>query len=171
MLRSAIDTGMVDWVLPARDMPSRLASYTRVLGRLRLPPEDGPQPAQPEAVGADELEATLRGVLTYLRASTGRDFSYYKRATILRRLARRMSVNGIEELAAYLDFLRTTPAEAGGAAERPADQRHQFLPRPRRLRRARGAGSGDVRGQDLDRRGARLGAGLRHRRRGLLGSR
>ena len=31
MPRSAIATGMVDWVLPVGDMPSRLAAYTRVL--------------------------------------------------------------------------------------------------------------------------------------------
>ena len=48
-----------------------------------------------------------------MRAQTGRDFSYYKRATILRRIGRRMSVNGIEEMPAYLDFLRTHPGEAG----------------------------------------------------------
>ena len=113
MPRTAIATGMVDWVLPVADMPSRLASYTRVLRRLKLPPEDGPQPAQPVAVLPDELEATLRGILSYLRASTGRDFSYYKRATILRRIARRMSVNGIDELVTYHDFIRTHPGEAG----------------------------------------------------------
>ena len=52
-------------------------------------------------------------MLAYLRAQTGRDFSYYKRATILRRIARRMSVNGIEDLPAYLAFMRTHPGEAG----------------------------------------------------------
>ncbi len=65
MPRTAIATGMVDWILPVADMPSRLASYTRVLRRLKLPPEDGPQPAQPVAVLPDELEATLRGILSY----------------------------------------------------------------------------------------------------------
>jgi two-component system CheB/CheR fusion protein len=113
MPRTAIATGMIDWVLPVGDMPSRLASYTRVLRRLKLPPEDGPQPAQPLAVPPDELEATLRGILTYVRAGTGRDFSYYKRATILRRIGRRMSVNGIDELSTYLDFMRIHPGEAG----------------------------------------------------------
>jgi two-component system CheB/CheR fusion protein len=44
---------------------------------------------------------------------TGRYFTYYKRATILRRIARRMQVNGVEDLPGYLDFLRTHPGEAG----------------------------------------------------------
>ena len=113
MPRSSIATGMVDWILPVADMPRRLIDYTRVLRGLKLPPEDGPQPAQPLEAPADELEAALRGILTYLRASTGSDFSYYKRATILRRIGRRMSVNGVDNLAAYFDFIRTHPGESG----------------------------------------------------------
>ncbi|MDQ6639514.1 MAG: PAS domain S-box protein [Pseudomonadota bacterium] len=113
MPRSAIATGMVDWILRVGDMPPRLVEYNRVLGRLKLPPEEGPQPAQAAPVSGDDLEAGLREVLKYLRASTGRDFSYYKRATILRRVARRMSVNGTDALPAYLDFMRTHPGEAG----------------------------------------------------------
>ncbi|HEV7574431.1 MAG TPA: chemotaxis protein CheB [Caldimonas sp.] len=113
MPRSAIATGMVDWILRVGDMPSRLVAYTQVLGRLKLPPEDGPQPAQAAPAPADDLEAVLREVLKYLRASTGRDFTYYKRATILRRLGRRMSVNGIDDLPTYLAFMRTHPGESG----------------------------------------------------------
>ena len=47
----------------------------------------------------------------FLRTRTGRDFSYYKRATILRRIARRMQVNGVDELTAYL----ACPAHVGRA--------------------------------------------------------
>ena len=48
-----------------------------------------------------------------MRTRTGRDFSYYKRATILRRIARRMQVNGVTDLPAYLAVLRTHAGEAG----------------------------------------------------------
>ena len=113
MPRSAIATGMVDWVLRAADMPSRLAAYTALLGRLKLPPEDGPQLAAAAEPGADALEKSLREILAFVRSQTGRDFSYYKRATILRRMARRMSVNGIEDVGGYLAFVRTNPGEAG----------------------------------------------------------
>lgn len=58
-------------------------------------------------------EAALRDVLIFLRTRTGRDFAYYKRATILRRIGRRMQVNGIADLPGYLDCLRTRPGEAG----------------------------------------------------------
>ena len=52
-------------------------------------------------------------MLAFLRTRTGRDFAYYKRATIVRRIARRLQINGMEDLPAYLAFLRTHPGEAG----------------------------------------------------------
>ena len=41
MPRSAIDTGMVDWVLPVGDMPARLVEYQANEARLRLPAGGG----------------------------------------------------------------------------------------------------------------------------------
>ena len=114
MPRAAIATGMVDWVLKAAEMPQRLLAYQGNERRLRLPPEDGPHPAAsapPANSGTDE--AALRDVLGFLRTRTGRDFSYYKRATILRRISRRMQVNGVDDLPGYFLFLRTHPGEAG----------------------------------------------------------
>jgi two-component system CheB/CheR fusion protein len=113
MPRASIDTGMIDWVLEVDQIPKRLLEYHKSAGRLKLPPEEGPQPAPPREPTADEGEAALRDVLVFLRTRTGRDFSYYKRATILRRIARRMQVNGVDNLPAYLIFLRTHPGEAG----------------------------------------------------------
>ena len=52
-------------------------------------------------------------VLLFLRTRTGRDFSYYKRATIVRRISRRMQINGVERMPEYADFLRTHQGEAG----------------------------------------------------------
>ena len=111
MPSAAIATGMVDWVLPVQDMPQRLIDYHRLEPRLQLPPEDGPQPARESPMSPDGTEAALREVLTFLRTSTARDFTYYKRATILRRIGRRMQVNGVEDLRAYLNCLRTRPGE------------------------------------------------------------
>ena len=116
MPRAAIGTGMVDWVLPLAEMPQRLRSYHSLLPRLRLPPEDGPLPANGSAAGKganDDLEPALRELLAYVRSQTGRDFANYKRATVLRRIGRRMGVNGIEDLPGYLGFMRTHPGEAG----------------------------------------------------------
>lgn len=113
MPRTAIDTGMIDWVLPVAEMPARLLDYVEREKSLRLPPEEGPQPAQRVPPSADQDEAALREVLLYLRTRTGRDFSYYKRATIVRRIARRLQVNAVPDVPAYLTFLRTHPGEAG----------------------------------------------------------
>jgi two-component system CheB/CheR fusion protein len=110
---SAIDTGMIDWVLPVAEMPARLRDYVRQEKLLRLPPEHGPQPAQLIPPSADQDENALREVLAYLRVRTGSDFSYYKRATIVRRIARRLQVNGLDDIPSYLAFMRTHPGEAG----------------------------------------------------------
>ncbi|MEJ5988562.1 CheR family methyltransferase [Ramlibacter sp. PS3R-8] len=107
MPRTAIDTGMVDWVLPVQDMPARLLAYFRLESAITLPPEEPPR--DPSAAGAEETG--LRDVLNFMQARTGRDFSFYKRATMLRRLARRMRVNGVDNLAGYLICLRTRPGE------------------------------------------------------------
>jgi two-component system, chemotaxis family, CheB/CheR fusion protein len=109
MPRAAIGTGMVDWVLPVRDMPQRLLSYFRLEPQLKLPSEEGP--LLRELAKPQEGDAPLRDILTLLRTRTGRDFAHYKRATILRRIGRRMQVNGVETLPEYLDCLRTRPGE------------------------------------------------------------
>ncbi len=122
---TAISTGMVDWVLPVGEMPAKLLEFVRNERSMRLPPEE------PEAAGDDiktaeapggettavetrdpKDESAFREVLTHLRAQTGHDFTHYKRATVLRRLARRLQVNSIDDVPGYLSFLRTHPAEA-----------------------------------------------------------
>src|SRR5688572_26734742 len=113
MPRAAIETGMVYWVMRAAEIPQRLVEYMKQGKALKLPPEEGPQPAQPVKPSHDQAEAALREVLVFLRTRTGRDFSYYKRATILRRIARRMQVNGVDDVPGYLSYLRTHPGESG----------------------------------------------------------
>ena len=115
MAQTALATGMVDWVLPAREMGTRIAAYYRLESQLRLPPEQPPaqDAAMLEDAQSDPGEAALREVLAFVRDRTGRDFDDYKRATVLRRLGRRMQVNGVGNLQAYLDCLRTRPGEAG----------------------------------------------------------
>jgi two-component system, chemotaxis family, CheB/CheR fusion protein len=112
MPEAAIGTGMVDWVLPVEQMPGRLLEYVERERRLQVPPETGPHPALVPRIAPDSREQALREVLLLLRTKTGRDFSYYKRATIVRRIARRMQVNGLDDVGDYLTFLRTHPGEA-----------------------------------------------------------
>jgi two-component system CheB/CheR fusion protein len=99
MPRSAIATGLVDYVLPPAEMPAQLIAYAaRALGR-------APRRA---AAPADE---GMKKVFVLLRAQTGHDFSQYKESTIARRVERRMAVQQIGELREYVRFLQKTPAE------------------------------------------------------------
>jgi two-component system CheB/CheR fusion protein len=112
MPRSAIATGMVDWVLPVTEIAPRLLQYFAQEKILKLPPEEGPRSTEPGLPTSGDEEAGLRDVLNFLRTRTGRDFSAYKRATVVRRIARRMQVNAVADLPGYLDCLRTQPGEA-----------------------------------------------------------
>jgi len=109
MPRHAIDSSLVDFVLPVAEMPGKLIEIRRNASRIMLPPETEP----PSVVSQkDEDEAALRDILKLLRSRTGHDFSHYKRVTVLRRIARRLQVNQLHQLTAYRDFIREHPLEA-----------------------------------------------------------
>lgn len=102
MPRSAIATGMVDYVLPPNEMPARLLAYAnRAFGSSRLA-----APAEP-ASGPDGLEK----IFNLLRLQTGHDFSGYKRSTVTRRIERRMAVHQIDQLSDYVRYLQLTRNE------------------------------------------------------------
>ena len=113
MPRASITTGMVDWILPAAEMPTRLAEYWSNVKKIRLPEGTDPESAAAEQVSADSDKLALRKILQYMKARCGHDFSSYKRATVLRRVGRRMQVNGTPTLADYLAYLRMHPGEIG----------------------------------------------------------
>ena len=121
----AIGTGMVDWVLPVAQMAPKLLEFVQNEHAMRLPPEiegvDEPDVKVKEAPGGETVseethspadEAALVAVLKYLHAQTGHDFTHYKRATVLRRIARRLQVNSLTSIPEYLDVLRTRSGEA-----------------------------------------------------------
>ena len=121
MPRAAIDTGMVDWVLRAEQMPAKLVELVQNEKRIQLPPEssaDEKEESSEEKAAPDgkiaarqthdpDDESALRETLSYLTTQTGHDFSHYKRATVLRRIARRLQVNSLEDIPSYLVFLRS----------------------------------------------------------------
>ena len=102
MPRHAIATGLIDDVLPAAELPARIAAYRQSRFVVELPQQD---PSQAE-------EHALREIFTLLRVRTGHDFSNYKRTTLLRRLGRRMIVNGQKDLAAYAEYFSEHADEA-----------------------------------------------------------
>ena len=168
MPRSAIATGVVDWVLGVKEMPAKLLAYVKQRGEIKLPGEEGPHPAEPVELSPDEHKAALRDVLAFLNTRTGRDFSCYKRATIVRRIARRMQVNGLVDLPGYLVYLRTHAGEAGALLQDLLISVTNFFRDPASFVALERTSSGDVQGQGGGRHRARLGGRLRHRRGGLL---
>jgi two-component system, chemotaxis family, CheB/CheR fusion protein len=99
MPRSAIETGVVDFVLPVRNLAKRLSDLIRIKESV-WPPEIG-----------NLDEDRLRRILAHLRVRTGHDFSKYKRSTVLRRIARRMQVNRTGDLDDYYDIIRDNQNE------------------------------------------------------------
>ncbi len=108
MPRHAINSGLVDFVLPVAQMPERLIEIWRNASLIKLPPETEP----PVVSQKDEDEAALRDIFTILHTHTGHDFTHYKRATVLRRIERRLQVNQLTALTPYRDFMREHPMEA-----------------------------------------------------------
>ena len=100
MPRSAIATGVVDFVMPLRDLAKRLVDLIHIKESVSIP----------DIRNFDE--ELLRRILAHLRVRTGHDFSKYKRSTVLRRIARRMQVTRADDLKEYYDIMRDSADEA-----------------------------------------------------------
>ena len=103
ILRSAIATGLVDYILPVAEMPAKLVEYAAHLTAVR---ENGGSEGFREEVGN-----SLSTIHTLLRRQTGHDFSQYKENTILRRLQRRMQALQLDTVDLYVARLRQDPTE------------------------------------------------------------
>lgn len=100
---SSISTGVVDYIMPADKMPEQLLRYKK--HTLVSEPKR-------ELFNQEEASlSSLRDILVFLRDQTGHDFSMYKKNTILRRIARRMSVHQITNMSNYTTYLRQHPQE------------------------------------------------------------
>src|SRR5690348_6952914 len=100
MPRSAIATGVADFVMPVRDLAKRLVDLIRIKESVSVP----------DIRNFDE--ELLRRILAHLRVRTGHDFSKYKRSTVLRRIARRMQLTRADDLKEYYDVMRDNSDEA-----------------------------------------------------------
>ena len=108
MPRNAIGSGMVDFVLPVAEMPQKLLELNQNAQLIELPHADE---LPIELDTTRRADTALREVLQILRARSGHDFAQYKRATVLRRIERRLQVNQLRDLPTYRDFLRDNAAE------------------------------------------------------------
>jgi two-component system CheB/CheR fusion protein len=98
MPRSAIATGVADFVLPLRELAARLVE---LIAKKRRAAEES------------EFDQELLGrIFAQVNLRTGHDFSKYRRSTVLRRIARRMQVTRSDNLQGYYEFLRANVDEA-----------------------------------------------------------
>ncbi|SDP40746.1 two-component system, chemotaxis family, CheB/CheR fusion protein [Pseudomonas arsenicoxydans] len=114
MPRAAIETGMVDLVLPVVEMPQKLLELWHNSQEISLPTANDPELQSFASVSerdAAVAEQLLHDILIQLRTGTGHDFKHYKRATVLRRIERRMQVTAQPDLAAYYRYLQNNPEE------------------------------------------------------------
>lgn len=101
MPKSALGTGLVDYVAPAQDLPQKLMGYVR--HSTKIPPD--------VAVHERTVTSSLLRIFTLLRTHTGHDFSFYKKNTLYRRIERRMNVHQISNIGRYVRFLQENPHE------------------------------------------------------------
>ena len=97
MPKSAIATGLADYVLPPEKMPEQLIEYVKYASRRPAPVVISEKGKMPEA---------LQKIFVRLRAHTNHDFSLYKKNTICRRIERRMHVHQISNISDYVRFLQ-----------------------------------------------------------------
>jgi two-component system, chemotaxis family, CheB/CheR fusion protein len=99
MPQNAIATGVVSFIAPISRLAERIAEVSRSKEAVR-------------SLDEDEAANDLRRIVGFLRSRTGHDFSSYKRATVMRRVLRRMQVCRVGNLAEYGAYVRDTPEEA-----------------------------------------------------------
>lgn len=100
MPNSAVATGIADLIVPPEMMGEELLEFMR----------DVPLVKSLSKLN-DVDEKILHSIITLLKEVTKLDFSNYKRPTLFRRLANRMSEVGINDLASYKDYLNTHEEE------------------------------------------------------------
>jgi len=104
MPRSAIATGVVDFVLPP-------AGISRILGAVARDSHVTRETVQPP------MDARLDKILRLVNAATGVDFTHYKHGTLMRRIRRRMAAGRFETLEDYSLELAQNQAEATALCE------------------------------------------------------
>jgi two-component system, chemotaxis family, CheB/CheR fusion protein len=101
MPRSAISTGLVDYVLPAEEMPEKLLKF--IHHPFLEKKTDYPT--------ISENDNSLNKIMAIIRSRVGVDFAYYKPTTIIRRLEKRISIHQIQSVESYVGILEKSNDE------------------------------------------------------------
>lgn len=102
MPRSAISTGLVDYVMSADKMPEQLIKYSKhaiIEPKVKIRTDE------------EKFQNALQKIFILLRSHTNHDFSHYKQNTITRRIERRMHVHQIDDIQDYVQYLQKTDRE------------------------------------------------------------
>lgn len=102
MPQSAIDAGVVDFILPSENIPGQLSQLNNTLKASPIIDEGNANQAQ---------ENEYKQILSLIRIRKGVDFTYYKQTTIRRRIYRRIALCMKGSLAEYLAFLEENKEE------------------------------------------------------------
>ncbi|MBN2439600.1 MAG: PAS domain-containing protein, partial [Deltaproteobacteria bacterium] len=101
MPKSAIGTGLVDFILPVEKMPEALIRYIQ-----------HPFLESTTRFNTSEpIKGQMQKIFALIRSTTGHDFSHYKQSTISRRIECRLTVHQIKTLHDYILLLQKNPAE------------------------------------------------------------
>jgi two-component system CheB/CheR fusion protein len=87
MPHSAVQAGVVDFILPPEKIPEKLLELTKIISI-----RDGNDKVLPV-----EDEEVFKHIISLLRIRKATDFTYYKQTTIRRRILRRMALNKNDE--------------------------------------------------------------------------
>lgn len=101
MPQNAINSGLVDYILPPEKMPEALIKY------VQQPYLHSPTPALAVEGAAEQIAP----VLDLLRTRNRYDFRSYRKNMLVRRIQRRMGICQIDEVPAYVAHLREHPEE------------------------------------------------------------
>jgi two-component system, chemotaxis family, CheB/CheR fusion protein len=99
---SAIDTGLVDFVLSVERMPEEIIKYVK---HPYIEGLDKKGPAE------EKFQNYMNRIFIRIRSVTGHDFSHYKQNTTRRRIERRMAVHQIDTISDYFKYMNENRAE------------------------------------------------------------
>ena len=102
MPRCAIATGLADFILPPEQMPGKLLRFINH-PRIMLPEE----PLET----IKKQEDSFTKLFSILKKKTQVDFAYYKPATVIRRIERRIGLVQVNDIDQYLEYIHKTPQE------------------------------------------------------------
>jgi two-component system, chemotaxis family, CheB/CheR fusion protein len=100
MPRTAVDSGVAQWVLAPQDMPRILADH--VAGRTKAA-----QAADGSIAGTDVGNGGVAAVYRMLQEEFGIDFTHYKPSTVTRRIERRLALARSQDIEEYVHRLRS----------------------------------------------------------------